>query len=188
MRSVNWLWPRLHAQYTTDLHRTHYHCGSSLCNHMSIRGPSHSFHFIDIQDFIDICCLDISPHTGRDPVYSKRVTGGCIELFWSISSDLLCLAVCVYVCIDDLKSRRRGWDTGGGRATVIRSGPLTSLCADKAGHTLKHTQTAIPKHQRLITHLRVIFLWFCLWLQHHTYSFFYFIFFTRAQQCEALTG
>lgn len=45
---------------------------------------------------------------------------------------------------------------------MIRSGTLTFLCADKAGHTLTHTQTALPKHQRLITHLCVIFLWLCL--------------------------
>lgn len=63
---------------------------------------------------------------------------------------------------------------------MIRSGPLTSLCADKAGHTLTHTQTAIPKHQRLITHLCVIFPWLCLRLQRHTPSFIFL--------CGAQTG
>ncbi len=58
---------------------------------------------------------------------------------------------------------------------MIRSGPLTSLRADKAGHTLTHTHTAIPKHQSLITHLCVIFLWLCLMLQHHTPLFLFFL-------------
>lgn len=74
--------------------------------------PSHSIHRIDMQRFIDISSLDGSPHTGRNPVLSKSATDGCIELFWSISSDLLCLGVCVcvhvraracvFVCIDDV--------------------------------------------------------------------------------------
>lgn len=55
---------------------------------------------------------------------------------------LICFIwVYVCVCIDDLKSRKGGWDVGGGRDTVIRSGPLTSLCADKAGHTHTHSDS-----------------------------------------------
>lgn len=49
--------------------------------------------------------------------------------------------VCARVCIDDLKSRKGGWDVGGWRDAVIRSGPLTSLCADKAGRTHTHSKS-----------------------------------------------
>ncbi len=62
-------------------------------------GPSHSHLLIDEQHSINISCLDGSPHAGRNPVLSKSFTDGCIELFWSISSDLLCLGVCVCVCV-----------------------------------------------------------------------------------------
>ena len=89
------------------------------------------------------------------------------------------------VCIDDLKTRRGGRDAGGGRDAVIRSGPLTSLCADKAGHTLTNTHTlpAMPRHQRLITHLCVITLWLCLQQQHHTaFGTFFFCLTTGAGQ------
>ena len=55
---------------------------------------------------------------------------------------LICFIwVYVCVCIDDLKSRKRGWDVGGGRDAVIRSGLLTSLRADKAGHTHTHSDS-----------------------------------------------
>lgn len=117
----------------------------TLTTHRPMMGPSHPLHHIDIQCFIDISSLDGSPHTGRNPVLSKSATDGCIELFWSISFYLLCLGMCVCVsvcvCIDDLKSRRGGLEAGGGKDTMIRSGPLTSLCADKVGRTLTHTLT-----------------------------------------------
>lgn len=54
---------------------------------------------------------------------------------------LICFVwVCARVCIDDLKSRKGGWDVGGWRDAAIRSGPLTSLCADKAGRTHTHSK------------------------------------------------
>lgn len=160
-------WP-VQDHRTLTAYKTHHHCGlSSVCDHRSMMGPSHSLHHIDVQCFIDISCLDGSPHAGRNPVLSKSVTDGCIELFWSNSSDLLCLGV--YVCLYWRSQEQKGrMGCRRGRDTMIRSGPLTSLCADKAGHTLTHTQTAIPKHQRLITHLCVIFLWLCFRLQHQT--------------------
>lgn len=91
-----------------------------------------------------------TPRFQREPLTDVL---NCFGAFPLICFFRVC--VCVCVCIDDLKSGR-----GGGRDAVIRSGPLTSLCADKAGHTLTHTHSpAMPRHQRLITHLCVITLW-----------------------------
>lgn len=129
-------------------------------------GPSHSLHHIDVYR------RQPSGHIITHWQESCPFKGSHRQMYWAVLEHFLwsALIVCVCVCIDDLRSRRGGWDAGGGRDTMIRSVPLTSLSADKAGHTLTHTHTAIPKHQRLITHLYVIFLWLCLWPWHHTHS------------------
>lgn len=130
-------------------------CRFSLSDHSSMTGSTPSSK-IDVEHFIDISCL----------VPSKSVADWCIELFWSISSDLLCLgvSVCFYWRSQEQKGR-----TGRRQRHCDKVSPLTSLCADKAGHTLTHTlrntQTAIPEHQSLITHVSVIFLRLCLLLQ-----------------------
>lgn len=52
--------------------------------------------------------------------------------------------VCVRACglsIDNHRRKKGGWDVGGGSA--IRSGPLTSLCADKEDtHSDVHSTTS----------------------------------------------
>lgn len=73
-----------HLQHSSGKHglKIHdHHRLSSLSDHRSMMGPSHSVHRIDIQGFIDNGCLDASPHTGGRPLPSKSVTDGCIELF-----------------------------------------------------------------------------------------------------------
>lgn len=140
-------------------------------------GPPHSLHFTVIQRFIDISRLGASPHAVRNPCPFKECHW---QMHWTVLErfPLICfvwVCVCVCLCTDDLKSREGGW---GGRDAVIRSGPLPSLCADKAGHTQTRThvrvQTAIPEHERPITHLSVIFPWLCLPRQHYTNALIFF--------------
>lgn len=88
--------------------------------------PQHSLHHIDVETFID------STNWQESYLFKELISDGCIELFGVCP--LICFLffecawVCMCVCIDDLKSRRGGWDAGGGRDTMIRSVPFTSLC------------------------------------------------------------
>lgn len=85
-------------------------------------------------------------------------------MYWTVLERFLWSALfgrmCMFVLMISRAQGENGMqeEAGGGSGTVIRSGPLTSRCADKVGHTLTHTQTAIPQHQSLITHLCLIFL------------------------------
>ena len=133
-------------------------CRFSLSDHSSMTGPTPSSK-IDVEHLINISCLAGSPHTGSSPVPSKSVADWCIELFWSISSDLLCLGVSVRFY---WRSQEQKGRTGRRHRHCDKVSPLTSLCGDKAGHTLRNTQTAIPEHQSLITHVSVIFLRLCI--------------------------
>lgn len=122
-----------------------------------------------------------TPRFQREPLTDVL---NCFGAFPLICFFRVC--VCVCVCIDDLKSGR-----GGGRDAVIRSGPLTSLCADKAGHTLTHTHSpAMPRHQRLITHLCVITLWLLspATTPYSYWDFFFFLFYRSKAAGGASTG
>lgn len=131
------------------LYRSQHH--GTLTTHRSMVGQSHwhpAIHRYQLS-------VQVTTHWQEPRAFKESHW----RMYWTVSEHFLWSAsfgyVCVCVCIDDLKSGR-----GGGRDAVIRSGPLTSLCADKAGHTLTHTHSpAMPRHQRLITHLCVITLW-----------------------------